>query len=108
MGKPILLSFVQVAIMLSAAFPFMSIRADESMAPAFSSLPAESMSSMQRDNGFAIVPVAVPHPHSADKASVTLWDELARPSPLPVPLPVPRPGDVRHAMQEGAGNSMHQ
>ena len=106
MRKLILLSFVQMAILLSAACPFMSIRADESMAPAHASLLTESMSSMQRHNGFAIVPVAVPQPHSADKASVTLWDEIARPSPLPIP--VPRPGNVQHAMQEGAGNSMRQ
>jgi len=108
MQKLILLSFVQLAIMLSAACPFKSIRADESMAPAYASLLAESMSRTQRGNGFSIVPVAVPHPYSADKASVTLWDELARPSPLPVPIPVPRPDNVQHAMQEGAGNSMRQ
>ncbi|MET3819091.1 MULTISPECIES: hypothetical protein [Burkholderia] len=90
----------------------MSIRADESVTPAHATLLVDSASSMQRDNGFGIVPVTVPQPYSADKASVTLWDEIAPrsppPVPVPVPIPAPRPDNAQQAMAGHARNGIVQ
>ncbi|EDT42519.1 conserved hypothetical protein [Burkholderia ambifaria MEX-5] len=108
MRKLILLTFLQTTFALSGALPFMSIRADESVMPAHTALLADSASSIQRDNSFGIVPVAVPQPNSADKASVTLWDEIVPRSPLPMPIPAPRPGHVQHAMAGHARNGTVQ
>ncbi|NIF41241.1 hypothetical protein F3J14_10145 [Burkholderia sp. Tr-862] len=109
MRKLILLTFLQTTFALFAALPFMSIRADESV-PTHATLLVDSASSMQRDNGFGIVPVAVPQPYSADKASVTLWDEIAprSPPPVPVPIPAPRPGNPQQAMAGHARNGVVQ
>ncbi|MET3620881.1 hypothetical protein [Burkholderia ambifaria] len=108
MRKLILLSFLQTTFALSGALPFMSIRADECVTPAHAALLVGSASSMQRDHGFGIVPVAVPQSNSADKASVTLWDEIAPRSPLPIPIPAPRPGHAQHAMAGHARNGTVQ
>ncbi|RKU01467.1 hypothetical protein C7H84_20720 [Burkholderia sp. Nafp2/4-1b] len=99
MHKPIFLSVLQTVIALSAAFPYISIRADESVTHERTAEFADSTSRMQRNNGFGIVPVTVPKPHSADKASVTLWDEIVPPSPLPMPIPLSPPGNGQHAME---------
>jgi len=108
MRKLIFLYFLQTTFALSAVLPFTSIRADESVMPAHTALLVGSASSMQRDNGFGIVPVTVPQPYSADKASVTLWDEIVPRSPPPVPIPAPRPGNPQQAMAGHARNGIVQ
>ncbi|XHO57969.1 hypothetical protein BCC0191_001013 [Burkholderia ambifaria] len=108
MRKLIFLYFLQTTFALSAALPFMSIRADECVTPAHATQLVDSASSMQPNHRFGILPVAVPQPNSADKASVTLWDEIVPRSPPPIPIPPPRPGHVQHAMAGHARNGTVQ
>lgn len=111
MGTLFSRSFGQVTIAFALACLFMPARADESAERA-RALLADNAPAMQEDNRFIVVPVAVPQARSSDKTSVTLWDEIAPPSPLPlplhVPLPAPRPGDTQHAMQGNTGNSVRR
>ncbi|WP_175945707.1 hypothetical protein [Burkholderia pyrrocinia] len=96
MRKHLLLSFVPMAISLSAAGPPAPAHADEN-APG-----------MQPGNGFGIVTVSSPQPLPAGKTSVTLWDEIPPPPQLPTPLPVPQPHDPQHAMEKNAQGTTHQ
>ncbi|WP_272148349.1 hypothetical protein [Burkholderia cepacia] len=97
-----------MAIAFALACPFMPARADDSARPERSILLADNAPSLQQDNRFVIVPVAVPKPRSSDKTLVTLWDEITPPAPVPMPIPAPHPGDAQHAMEGNAGNHAHQ
>ncbi|QRR09506.1 hypothetical protein FPJ27_24935 [Burkholderia sp. MS455] len=110
MRKHLLLSFVPMAISLSAAGPPAPAHADENMKLDLdrAMLLAENAPGMQPGNGFGIVTVSAPQPLPAGKASVTLWDEIPPPPQLPTPLPVPQPRDVQHAMEKNAQGTTHQ
>ncbi|NTZ07575.1 hypothetical protein [Burkholderia metallica] len=108
MRKLLLLSFVPMTLVLSAAGPPAPACADEGLQPDRTMLLAENTPSRQHGNGFGIVTVSAPQPLPAAKASVTLWDEIPPPPqlPMPLPLPAPQPGDIRHAMEGNArGNT---
>ncbi len=101
-------SCVQITIAFALACPFMPARAEESARPERAMLLADNAPHTQQDNRIGIVPVAAPQTRSSSKTWVTLWDELAPPTPLPVPIPVPLPGNAQHAMEGNAGNRVHQ
>ncbi len=110
MGTLFSRSFGQATIAFALACLFMPARADESAERARAQL-ADNAPGMQQDNQFIVVPVAVPQARSSDKTSVTLWDEIAPPSPLQplhVPLPAPRRDDAQHAMQGNTGNGVRR
>ncbi|WP_048985195.1 hypothetical protein [Burkholderia cenocepacia] len=109
MRKHLLLSFVPMTLVLSAAGPPAPACADEGMRPDRAMLVAEPVPSMQLGDGFSIVIVTVsaPQPLPAAQASVTLWDEIPPPPQLPMPLPAPQPSDMRHAMGGNARGSTH-
>jgi hypothetical protein len=108
MRKHLLLSFVPMALALSAAGPPAPARADEIAKPDRAMLLAENAPSLQHGNGFGIVTVSAPQPLPTGKATVTLWDEIPPPPQLPMPLPVPQPGDVQHAMEGNAQSHTRQ
>lgn len=108
MRKHLLLSFVPMALALSAAGPPAPARADEIARPARPMLPAENAPSLRHGSGFGVVTVSAPQPLPTGKAAVTLWDEIPPPPPLPIPLPVSQPGDAQHAMEGSAQRNAHQ
>ncbi|WP_321950693.1 hypothetical protein [Burkholderia cenocepacia] len=107
MRKHLLLSFVPMTLVLSAAGPPAPACADEGMRPDRAMLVAEPVPSMQLGDGFSIVTVSAPQPLPAAQASVTLWDEIPPPPQLPMPLPAPQPSDMRHGMGGNARGSTH-
>nr|WP_321858619.1 hypothetical protein [Burkholderia cenocepacia] len=109
MRKHLLVSFVPMTLVLSAAGPPAPACADERMQPDRAMLLAENAPSRQHGNGFGIVTVSAPQSLPAAKASVTLWDEIPPPPslPMPMPLPAPQPGDIRHAMEGDARGNAH-
>ncbi|MPV58479.1 hypothetical protein CFB46_09225 [Burkholderia sp. HI2761] len=107
MRKPLLLSFVPMMLVLSAAGPPAPACADEGTQAARAILLAENTPGTQHGNGFGIVTVSAPQPLPAAKASVTLWDEIPSPPQLPMPLPAPQPGDIRHAMEGNVRGNTH-
>ncbi|WP_176046811.1 hypothetical protein [Burkholderia sp. BCC1644] len=108
MRKHLLLSFVPIALALSAAGPPAPARADEIAKPDRAILLAENAPSLQHGNGFGIVTVSAPQPLPTGKATVTLWDEIPPPPQLPMPLPVPQSGDAQHAMEGHAQSNTRQ
>ncbi|MDS0861224.1 hypothetical protein NUV25_26280 [Burkholderia pseudomultivorans] len=102
-----LLSFVSLAIVLAAACPPASARADDTLPPKQGVMLASGMSDIPHD-GFGIVTVSAPRALPAGATSVTLWDEITPPMPLPAPVPIPQPSDVQHAMQGNTENGMRQ
>ncbi|AOI78118.1 hypothetical protein WS54_17440 [Burkholderia sp. NRF60-BP8] len=107
MRKTFLLSFVSMALALSAAGPPAPACADEGMQPDRAMQLAGNTPSTQHGNGFGILTVSAPQPLPAANAAVTLWDEIPPPPLLPMPLPAPQPGDVRHAMEGNARGNTH-
>lgn len=108
MRKHLLLSFVPMTLVLSAAGPPAPACADEGMQPDRTMLVAANTSSVAHGNGFGIVTVSAPQPLPAAQASVTLWDELPPPLlPMPMPLPAPQSGDIRHALEGNARGNTH-
>ncbi|AOJ24249.1 hypothetical protein LGN24_07005 [Burkholderia seminalis] len=108
MRKHLLLSFVPMALALSAAGPPAPARADDIAKPDRAMLPAENAPSLRHGSGFGIVTVSAPQPLPTGKATVTLWDEIPPPPPLPMPLPVSQPGDVQHAMEGNVQGNKRQ
>lgn len=80
MRKHLLLSFVPLALALTATGPPAPAHADESAQPDRAMLLADNAPSMQHGNGFGIVTVSAPQPLPAGKASVTPGTRSRRPS----------------------------
>ncbi|CAG9201200.1 conserved hypothetical protein [Burkholderia vietnamiensis] len=91
---------VRLVIAFALACPFTSVCAQQ-RAMHERAVPAGDGLRHDGAGGFELV--AAVEARSTDALSVTLWDELARPTPPPAPLPLPV--DTQHAM---AGGTTHR